>query len=143
MKKVIVLGAFLVSSIAFGRANTINMTCDEASALVKEKGAVVLSTGPAHIYDRYVANSFYCAQGEVAKTAYVPTSDTDSCRIGATCEDFQGGRFTTAFIPAALAGSVPYQCPKDDANYAYTQVNKKVNGKWVFAYCLKHIKSDR
>lgn len=70
---------------AQGRPDVRAMTCGEARALVRQNGAVVLTTG-RHTYDRYVTNRRYCPVGQVTERAYVQTRDAQSCFVGFTCE---------------------------------------------------------
>ena len=66
------------------RPDTRSMTCQQASALVANRGAVVLSTGP-DIYDRYVASERLCWSGYYGRPAFVPTRDQPNCVIGYYC----------------------------------------------------------
>ena len=86
MKKILVALTLLVSSIAFARQNTIEMTCAEARQLVNEKGALVISLGKPYVYDRVVAHSGYCSISEFASPKWAPTQDSNRCFIGYTCE---------------------------------------------------------
>lgn len=54
------------------------MSCDEARALVRANGAVVLTTG-RHTYDRYVADGRYCSIGEAAVPQAIRTRDGEGC----------------------------------------------------------------
>ena len=93
MKKTIVSIAFIVcsvvSSVAFARPDVANMTCSYAQALVESKGAIVLSTGGQHLYNRFVVHGGYCLMGEVTRPAWVSTRDSGGCLIGYTCEERQ------------------------------------------------------
>ncbi|AEV38344.1 hypothetical protein PSE_3840 [Pseudovibrio sp. FO-BEG1] len=80
-----VLGLVSAASIAQAAlVNTGDLTASEAKALVQDKGAIVLSTGPG-LYDRYVANASYCATHEETERAYVVTKDSNHSLIGYTC----------------------------------------------------------
>ncbi|MES0872171.1 hypothetical protein [Pseudovibrio sp. SCP19] len=80
-----VLGLVSAASIAQAAlVNTGDLTASEAKALVQDKGAIVLATGPG-LYDRFVANSFYCAPHQEAEHAYVVTKDSNRALIGYTC----------------------------------------------------------
>ncbi len=71
-------------TVAQARPNTLSMTCSQARSLVRSHGSILLNTG-RHTYDRYVASVAFCPSGDYAKSAYVPTHDRKSCRIGYTC----------------------------------------------------------
>jgi len=86
MKSLFILAIALSSASAFARPSTTNMACADAAALVKAKGAIVLSTG-AYTYDRFVAHAGYCGAGEKALGAWVNTADSDSCFIGYVCKN--------------------------------------------------------
>ena len=66
------------------RPNTTAMTCSQAVNLVNTHGAIVLSTG-RFTYDRYVGRHGFCMPGQYMKRAFVPTLDTQRCRIGYIC----------------------------------------------------------
>jgi hypothetical protein len=53
--------------------------------VVASHGAVVMSTG-RHTYERFVASPGYCLFGEYAYTAWAPTRDSRSCRLGYRCD---------------------------------------------------------
>jgi hypothetical protein len=74
-----------VWTAAQARPNAPAMTCDQARALVKSSGAVVLSTGQ-YTYDRFVATPGYCLPGEIADRTWIQTGDTDQCPIGFVCK---------------------------------------------------------
>jgi hypothetical protein len=85
MKALFVLAALLVSASAqAARPNTQNMTAAQTKELVAQNGAIVLSTS-SFGYDRFVANQSFCASGERAVAAYVPTLDSDAAFIGYSC----------------------------------------------------------
>ncbi|WP_068082463.1 hypothetical protein [Polycladidibacter stylochi] len=69
---------------ANARPETRKMSCEKTQRLVKNKGAIVLSTGGA-AFDRYVSQHRYCQFDEMLKSAYVPTQDKKKCFIGYTC----------------------------------------------------------
>lgn len=75
----------LIPDIAYARPDVRTMTCAQATALVRQYGAVVLTTG-RYIYDRYVAGQGYCERPYIIQWAWVATSDTSRCLIGFTCE---------------------------------------------------------
>jgi hypothetical protein len=73
---------------AISRYTSTSMSCGAVKSTVKSQGAVILrwtsSQGnPRH--GRYVANTGYCDPGEIAVTAYVPSSDRKSCAVK-TCK---------------------------------------------------------
>ncbi|MBB6307810.1 hypothetical protein [Xanthobacter tagetidis] len=61
-----------------------SMSCSEVAALVRAKGAVLLSTSPT-TFDRYVSAANYCSVGEVLKNQWIATRDNPQCFIGYTC----------------------------------------------------------
>ncbi len=72
--------AFLVPISAYAqRADTRNLTCNQVTALVKQRRAVVLSTG-THTYDRYVYNRRSCGLEESLKQRFVDTK-SGKCRV--------------------------------------------------------------
>ncbi len=62
------------------------MTCAQAQALVQQRGAIVVGTGP-HVYDRYVADRRWCMPTQRTFNAFVATRDNRNCLIGYTCRD--------------------------------------------------------
>ncbi len=98
MKSLIVLALALCSSAAFAaRPNTASLTCRDATGLVADRGAVVMSHGNYSLYQRFVAGSQFCGTGEKAASAYVQTLDNDSCRIGYVCVDRDSGGSSVKF----------------------------------------------
>jgi hypothetical protein len=69
---------------AQSRPVTTAMTCSQAAGLVASRGAVVMNTGP-HTYDRYVSGGNFCALGEFADPAWVPSADSQQCFVGYRC----------------------------------------------------------
>ncbi|MDQ0513079.1 hypothetical protein [Ancylobacter amanitiformis] len=90
----VVLSACCMVPAAFAQSmpNSLNMSCAAASALVRERGAVVIGTGP-NLFDRYVANQGYCsAQEQVAAPSWIQTRDQSQCFVGYRCrEPYQRG----------------------------------------------------
>jgi hypothetical protein len=90
MKKII-LAAFALSLTAFeaqaiSRYEIGNMSCGRVQAIVRADGAAILRYPSARnpsltLYDRYVAHGGYCQANEEAAAAFVPTADTQSCRV--------------------------------------------------------------
>jgi len=74
-----------LADLAYARPDVRTMSCAQASALVRQSGAVVLTTG-RYTYDRYVAGQTFCERPFVTRSAWVATADTDRCNIGYTCE---------------------------------------------------------
>ena len=74
-----------IADIAYARPDVRTMSCAQASAIVRQSGAVVLTTG-RFTYDRYVAGQRYCERPFVIRRAWVATGDTRQCNIGYTCE---------------------------------------------------------
>ena len=74
-----------IADIAYARPDVRTMSCAQASAIVRQSGAVVLTTG-RYTYDRYVAGQRYCERPFVIRRAWVATGDTRQCNIGYTCE---------------------------------------------------------
>lgn len=68
------------------RPDTRDMTCDQATTLVRQYKAIVFTTGP-HLYDRYVSSEAACGASRRAIASTAPTMDMQSCRIGYRCED--------------------------------------------------------
>lgn len=85
MKHLLVIAGLLASTAAYARPYTPSMSCADARALVRSSGAVVLSTGDG-LFDRYVAHRGYCQRDEVTRPAWVPTRDSNACKVGYTCE---------------------------------------------------------
>ena len=86
MRKLTILFLLLsLADIAHARPDVRTMSCAQASAVVRQYGAVVLTTGK-YTYDRYVAGQAYCERPYVIRRAWVATADTNQCNIGYTCE---------------------------------------------------------
>lgn len=71
-------------AMAQGRPDSAAMTCGQSVALVRQRGALILGTGPL-VYDRYVSDRGFCAPTQQAKQAFVATRDNPSCPVGFTC----------------------------------------------------------
>ena len=69
---------------AHARPDVRDLSCREARALVRDAGAIVMTTG-RHTYDRFVSSEAYCDYGLFANRAWVETRDRRSCRVGYTC----------------------------------------------------------
>ncbi|MES0872172.1 MULTISPECIES: hypothetical protein [unclassified Pseudovibrio] len=77
--------ALIVSTSAFARPDTRQMSCLEARSVVQRAGGIVLSTG-ARTYDRFVAGLQFCQPYERLMSRWVPTKDQKRCFIGYSCE---------------------------------------------------------
>jgi hypothetical protein len=79
--------AFLLVTVeahAISRYTSTSMSCASIKSVVRSEGAVILrwqSSQGNPRYDRYVANSSYCDVNKRAVTAYVPSSDRNSCAV--------------------------------------------------------------
>jgi hypothetical protein len=71
---------------AAARPDTRQMTCAQANALVKERGAVVMTTG-RHTYRRFVAHQGFCDRWEITMPDYAPTRDNPRCVINGVCRE--------------------------------------------------------
>jgi hypothetical protein len=125
MKSLFILAIALVSTSAFARPNTLNMTCRDAAGLVADAGSIVLSTG-ANTYNRFYATGI--------KAAYVPTLDNDACFIGYV--KGQDGRDRAPELvkaaPACKSGKVEQVNQQDRGEANFKPVYRTcVNGKWV------------
>jgi hypothetical protein len=75
---------------AHARPDSRSLTCQQAQALVKNSGRVIISTGPS-IFGEVVANSGSC-RVSMAQTKFAPTRDNPRCNIGFVCAPRTGGR---------------------------------------------------
>ena len=69
--------------------NSLSMSCAAASSLVREKGQVVIASGP-NVYQQIVAESGACFADHVAVPAWVPTADQSQCLVGYHCQERVG-----------------------------------------------------
>ena len=81
----VVLSGWVTIVAAQPRHDSLTMTCEQTSALVRSRGALVLGTGP-NVFDRYVANGRFCTFPDVAEPAWVATSDKRQCMVGFRCK---------------------------------------------------------
>ena len=84
-----VLALFLIGSASWPASAQVEgsstaMTCGQAAALVRSRGAVVLGTG-GRTYDRFVSDRRSCQPTEDVRSAFVPTRDSRACFVGYTC----------------------------------------------------------
>jgi hypothetical protein len=75
----------LAASTSAARQSTTTMTCGQAAATVAKAGAIVLTTGP-NTYERFVATSDKCLEGELTEPATAPTTDSEACPVGYICK---------------------------------------------------------
>lgn len=67
------------------RPDTRTMTCAQAQALVKQRGEVVMTTGPT-TFDKFVADARYCRpQSNSVRARFAPTKDNPKCAVGNRC----------------------------------------------------------
>ncbi|WP_264050195.1 hypothetical protein [Methylobacterium flocculans] len=78
--------AALLPVSAQARPATPSLTCAEASALVTQAGAIVMSTGPT-TYARFVRDGGFCPLPETTQPAWERTRDDPTCFVGYTCRD--------------------------------------------------------
>jgi hypothetical protein len=71
---------------AQSRPDSLTMTCSAAQALVRERGAVVIGTGP-NVFDRYVADRRFCMPTQVTQNAFIATRDNRNCLVGGICRE--------------------------------------------------------
>lgn len=78
--------AMLAASPASARPSVYTMTCAQAQAFIKQRGAVVANTGP-QTFQRFVTDQRGCDRQQVAWPAYGRTRDNPQCLIGMKCID--------------------------------------------------------
>lgn len=69
---------------AQGQVNPAGMSCAEATALLKERGAVVFDTGPGE-FSRFVLDQGSCEPNQVTEPAWLRTADQPQCLVGQRC----------------------------------------------------------
>lgn len=68
-----------------GRPDTRQLTCSQAQSLVKDRGSVVMTTGPT-TFDKFVANAGFCeSRSNSLRARYAPTKDNPKCAVGFRC----------------------------------------------------------
>lgn len=83
-------GALLIATMQMtfaqaGRPDTRQMTCPAAQALVRQRGTIVLTTGPS-TFDRFVSDARFCEpQSRSVRVKYAPTRDNPECPVGNRC----------------------------------------------------------
>ena len=65
-----------------------SVPCGQLAAIVQNRGAVVIDTGP-YAYDRYVSGGHFCLRPEIAVPAWIGTLDAPLCFVGYVCRDRQ------------------------------------------------------
>ena len=63
-----------------------SVPCAHLAATVRNRGAVVISSGP-YTYDRYVTGGQFCVRPEIAVPAWISTVDAGQCFVGYVCRD--------------------------------------------------------
>lgn len=81
-----ILAGLLILGVtaAQARPSLYTMTCSEARAFVRNKGAVVVDTAP-NVTRRIVADGSYCDRLQRTKPFFGKTRDNPQCRIGLRC----------------------------------------------------------
>jgi len=67
-------------SDANARPSTKSFTCSGLKNFIERNGAVVMNTKNNRVFDRFVANNFYCLRGTYRERVVVPTKN-GRCRI--------------------------------------------------------------
>lgn len=80
----LLLGA--TAAFAQDMPNSLTMSCAATSQLVREKGQVVIASGP-NIYRQFNAEPGACFAEQMAVPAWIPTADQSQCLVGYRCED--------------------------------------------------------
>jgi hypothetical protein len=63
-----------------------SVPCAQLAATVRNRGAVVISSGP-YTYDRYVNGGQFCVRPEIAVPTWINTVDAGQCFVGYVCRD--------------------------------------------------------
>lgn len=85
------LGLSFSQANAQARPSTLGMSCGEAQSIVRQSGAIVLSTG-GNTFDRFVASRQFCGPDEEQIATWAPTADTPQCLVGSRCEPHRNRR---------------------------------------------------
>ena len=81
----LILGDVAAAVAQAGRPDTRQLTCAQAQSLVKQRGSVVMTTGPT-TFDRFIANVSYCLpESNMMRPKYAPTRDNPKCPVGNKC----------------------------------------------------------
>ncbi|WP_305987662.1 hypothetical protein [Roseibium sp. MMSF_3544] len=68
-----------------GRPDTRKLTCSQAQDLVKQRGSVIMTTGPT-TFDTFIADVRYCMpQTNQMRPKFAPTLDNPKCAVGNRC----------------------------------------------------------
>ncbi|MHA7774932.1 hypothetical protein [Roseibium sp. M-1] len=85
-------GASVTVQAQEARPDTRRMTCSQAQDLVRQRGTIVLTTGPS-TFDRFVANGRYCEpRNAQVRAKFAPTKDNPQCSVGYRCYQNRGQR---------------------------------------------------
>jgi hypothetical protein len=79
-----IVAGLAFSNAAHARPDTRAMSCEQAKSFVRQKGAVVMSTGQ-YTYERIVSNQSFCGWDEITWLKVAPTKDDPKCRVGYYC----------------------------------------------------------
>ncbi len=63
-----------------------SVPCAQIAATVRNRGAVVISTGP-YTYERYVNSGQFCVRPEIPVPTWISTIDAPQCFVGYVCRD--------------------------------------------------------
>jgi hypothetical protein len=68
------------------RYDSMTTLCEDLREKIRSEGAAIVRfsskrTSNMDLYQRFVRDSRYCEYEERAKTTFIPTADTDSCRV--------------------------------------------------------------
>jgi hypothetical protein len=73
-------------ALAQSRPDSLTMTCSAVQALVQQRGAVVIGTGP-NVFDRYVADRRFCMPTQITQNTFIATRDNRNCLVGGICRE--------------------------------------------------------
>jgi hypothetical protein len=68
------------AALAAGRPDTRAMSCYQVQDFIRDRGAVVMTTGQ-HTYDRFVSRDSACLRPDVAWQTTVRTRDAGDCPV--------------------------------------------------------------
>ncbi|WP_299475367.1 hypothetical protein [uncultured Roseibium sp.] len=67
------------------RPDTRQLTCAQAQSLVKQRGSVVMTTGPS-TFDRFISDVRYCLpETNMMRPKFAATKDNPKCPVGNRC----------------------------------------------------------
>jgi hypothetical protein len=66
--------------MAANRPDTRSMSCEQVRSFIRDRGAVVMTTGQ-HTYDRFVARDSACYRPDIAWQTTVRARDTGACPV--------------------------------------------------------------